>query len=179
MSSLRAATHRLRGLRSVAAAALAATALAACGGGGHAHHQSGPTQTASTASLDWPLFGHDRDATFFAPQTQINPQSVSRLGVAWSTKLGPYQYLNESFPVVVGRTLYITTSTDEVQAYNAVTGKLLWRYAPRVDFSQSTGIGGYGVTTNRGVAIANGRVFELTFDDHLKAVSQTTGEQIW
>ena len=58
---------------------------------------------ASTASLDWPLFGRDRDATFFAPQTQINAHSVSRLGVAWQTKLGPYQYLNESFPVEVGK----------------------------------------------------------------------------
>jgi alcohol dehydrogenase (cytochrome c) len=180
MSALRRASCRV--LRSIVVAVLtttALTALTACGGGHHAHHQAGPTQTAASASLDWPLFGRDRDATFFAPQTQINTQSVSRLGLAWSVELGPYQYLNESFPVEIGRTLYITTSSDEVQAYNAVTGKLEWRYAPQVDFSQSTGIGGYGVTTNRGVAIADGRVFELTFDDHLKAVSQSTGEQLW
>ena len=179
MSALRRRSYRRHALRSIVVVVLTATAVTACGGGHHAHHQAGPTQTASTASLDWPLFGRDRDATFFAPQTQINTHSVSRLGVAWSAKLGPYQYLNESFPVEIGKTLYITTSSDEVQAYNAATGKLEWRYAPQVDFSQSTGIGGYGVTTNRGVAIANGRVFELTFDDHLKAVSQSTGEQLW
>lgn len=160
-------------------AALVAAALWLTGCGGSGHHSSSSTTTEAAASSDWPMFGHDRDATFFASETQINRSNVSRLGVAWSHDLGPNQYLNESYPLVVGRTLYITTSSDEVQAYDAVTGKLQWQHAPQVDFSQSTGIGGYGVTTNRGVAVEGDTVFELTFDDHLQAVSRTTGEQLW
>ncbi len=153
-----------------------AVAVTACGGGSH-------TTTASASKTptyqDWPVFGRDQDATFYAPQTQINSTSVSRLGVAWSTNLGPNQYLNESYPLEVGGKLYITTSSDEIQAYNAVTGARLWQYAPQVDFSQSTGIGGYGVTTNRGVAVSGSKVFELTFDDRLQAVSSATGEELW
>jgi alcohol dehydrogenase (cytochrome c) len=128
---------------------------------------------------DWPLFGRDRDATRFAPQTEINAGNVNRLGVAWSTSLGQDQFLAESYPIELGGTVFVTTSTDEVQAYDAVTGRLRWQYARPVDFSQSTGIGGYGVSTNRGVAVDNGRLYALTFDDHLVAVSQATGEELW
>ena len=128
---------------------------------------------------DWPMFGRDQNATFYAPQTQINASDVKHLGVAWSTSLGPEQSLVEGYPLESRGILYITTSSDEVQAYDAATGKLKWQYAPRVDFSQSTGVGGYGVSTNRGVAMANGKVFELSFDDHLHALSASTGEELW
>ena len=169
-----------RSWRRTAAAALGVCAtllLTACGGAGHT-----TTTTSSYAAptyRDWPVFGRDQNASFYAPQTQINAQNVSHLGVAWSTGLGPNQYLEEGYPLEVNGTLYVTTSSDEVQAYSAVTGKRLWNYAPQVNFSQSTGVGGYGISTNRGVAVANGRVFELTFDDRLQAVSAQTGEELW
>ncbi|HUY98447.1 MAG TPA: PQQ-binding-like beta-propeller repeat protein [Verrucomicrobiae bacterium] len=158
-----------------AATLLAGLAVSAC---------SGPaTATKLTYRApsyhDWPYFGRDRNATRYAPQTQITTKNLGRLGVAWSTGLGPGQYLVEGFPVEVGRTLYITTSTDEVQAYDAATGRLRWQFTPTVDFSASQGVGGYGVTVNRGVAISGGKVYEVTFDDHLVAISQATGEQLW
>ena len=151
-----------------------AALLAGCGG-------------SSTTSLsyhppgyqDWPYFGRDRDNTRFAPQKQIDASNVSRLGIAWSNSLGAEQYLMESFPVVVGQTIYLTTSTDEVVAIDAVTGHTKWIYTPSVDFSLSTGVGGYGVSVNRGVAVEDGKLFMVTFDDRLQAVSQATGEELW
>lgn len=131
------------------------------------------------ALSDWHLFGRDRNNDRFSPLVQINQADVGHLGVAWSQSLGQFQVLAETFPQVVEHTLYVTTSTDEVIAMNAVTGKELWKYAPRVNFSLSTGVGGYGVSVNRGVAIADGKVFLLTFDDHLQALSQATGERLW
>jgi PQQ-dependent dehydrogenase (methanol/ethanol family) len=166
---------RLKATLPLAAAALAlAAALAGCGG-------------STTTSLsyrppsyrDWPYFGRDRDNTRFAPQKQIDASNVSRLGVAWSNSLGSEQFLMESFPIVVGRTIYVTTSTDEVVAIDAVTGHTKWIYTPTVDFSLSTGVGGYGVSVNRGVAVEGGKLFVLTFDDHLQAISQATGEELW
>ena len=179
MMSASANPRRRRILRRTALAALAlglAVVVTACGGGSKT---STSARFVAPGYKDWPVFGRDQDASFYAPQTQINRQSVARLGIAWSTGLGPDQYLDEDYPVEVNGTLYVTTSSDEIQAYNAATGKKLWQYAPQVDFSQSTGIGGYGVTTNRGVAVSNGKVFELTFDDHLQAVSSQTGEELW
>jgi alcohol dehydrogenase (cytochrome c) len=158
--------------------AILAIAVVLSGCGGSSSHPVRLTYHAPSYS-DWPYFGRDRDNTRFAPQTQINASNVKNLGVAWSTGLGAEQFLMESFPVVVGQTIYITTSTDEVQAINAVTGHTKWIYTPSVDFSLSTGVGGYGVTVNRGVAVENGKLFLLTFDDHLQAISQSTGEKLW
>jgi alcohol dehydrogenase (cytochrome c) len=165
---------RSRGAVSIVAAVAAVCLIAGCSGsstGSLAYRPPGYT--------DWPYFGRDRDATRYAPETQIDAGDLNRLGVAWRTDLGPDQFLEEDFPIVLGDTVYVTTSTDEVLALDARTGRIRWSYAPTVDFSLSTGVGGYGVTVNRGVAIDDGKIFLLTFDDHLQAISQATGEELW
>jgi alcohol dehydrogenase (cytochrome c) len=155
----------------------AAIALAACGGGGSS---STAENVAKAPEIeDWPLFGRDHDNTRFATQDEINTGNVDELGEAWSTALGPDQYLMESFPLVLGEDVYVTTSTDEVMSINGKTGHINWTYTPEVDFSQSTGVGGYGVSVNRGVAAENGKLFLLTFDNKLQAISQKTGERLW
>ena len=80
---------------------------------------------------------------------------------------------------MVGEDVFVTTSTDEIMSIDGKTGHINWTYTPEVDFSQSTGVGGYGVSVNRGVAAENGKLFLLTFDDKLQAVSQKTGEKLW
>lgn len=152
--------------------------IATRSGAATAHGASTVTSNAAP-STDWPAFGNDLNASFFSTQDQITTSNVKKLGVAWKKSLGPEQFLVEGYPIEVGGKLFITTSSDVVQAYNAATGKLLWQHAGNVDFSQSTGIGGYSVSTNRGVAVANGKVYELTFDDHLDALQEGTGEQLW
>jgi PQQ-dependent dehydrogenase (methanol/ethanol family) len=155
----------------------AVIALAACGGGGSS---STAENVAKAPEIeDWPLFGRDHDNTRFATQDEINTGNVDELGEAWSTALGPDQYLMESFPLVLGEDVYVTTSTDEVMSINGKTGHINWTYTPEVDFSQSTGVGGYGVSVNRGVAAENGKLFLLTFDNKLQAISQKTGERLW
>jgi quinohemoprotein ethanol dehydrogenase len=179
---------RLKALLLGLALLTAAIALAACGGGSSSSSSSGSTSgesskgsaTASSAPdiEDWPVFGRDRDNTRFATQDEINTENVDELGEAWSTGLGPDQYLMESFPLVIGENVYVTTSTDEVMQINGKTGHINWTYTPEVDFSQSTGVGGYGITVNRGVAAEDGKLFVLTFDNRLQAISEKTGERL-
>jgi PQQ-dependent dehydrogenase (methanol/ethanol family) len=161
----------------------AALVLAACGGGSSSSGGSSSGNGAGAASApeteDWPLFGRDRDNTRFATQDEIDTGNVGELGEAWSTGLGPDQYLMESFPLVLNGTVYVTTSTDEVMSIDGKTGHVNWTYTPEVDFSQSTGVGGYGITVNRGVAAEDGKLFLLTFDNKLQAISQKTGERLW
>jgi glucose dehydrogenase len=164
----------------------AAIVLAACGGGGSSSGGSssaatgnGPNAAAFPETEDWPLFGRDRDNTRFATQDEVNTDNVDELGEAWSTGLGPDQYLMESFPTVIDGTVYVTTSTDEVMSIDGKTGHINWTYTPEVDFSQSTGVGGYGITVNRGIAAEDGKLFLLTFDNKLQAISQKTGERLW
>jgi PQQ-dependent dehydrogenase (methanol/ethanol family) len=165
-------------------ALLAATiVLAACGGGssssGGSSVANGPDAASAPETEDWPVFGRDRDNTRFATQDEIDTGNVDQLGEAWSTGLGPDQYLMESFPLVLNGTVYVTTSTDEVMSIDGKTGHINWTYTPEVDFSQSTGVGGYGITVNRGIAAEDGKLFLLTFDNKLQAISQKTGERLW
>lgn len=141
--------------------------------------QARGSRASASRVVDWHLFGRDWNNTRYAPLSAVKASNIHRLGVAWSQSLGRYQVLAESYPEVVGRTMYVTTNTNEIFAYNAVTGKILWKYVPKVDFSLSTGVGGYGVSVNRGVAVSNGKVYLVTFDDHLQAVSEATGEELW
>jgi PQQ-dependent dehydrogenase (methanol/ethanol family) len=182
-------TRRLKILLLGLAVLATTVVLAACGGGGSSSggsSSSGPTSgnkitdaASAPETEDWPLFGRDRDNTRFATQDEVDTGNVDELGEAWSTGLGPDQYLMESFPLVLNGTVYVTTSTDEVMSIDGKTGHINWTYTPEVDFSQSTGVGGYGITVNRGIAAEDGKLFLLTFDNKLQAISQKTGERLW
>jgi PQQ-dependent dehydrogenase (methanol/ethanol family) len=169
---------RVKALLTALGVLATAVTLAACGGGSSTI-TTGEYTVKPPEIEDWPLFGRDTDNTRFATQDQIDTGNVDELGEAWSTDLGPDQFLMESFPLVLGETIYVTTSTDEVIALDGKTGQTKWTYTPEVDFSQSTGVGGYGVSVNRGVAAENGKLFVLTFDNKLQAISQKTGELLW
>src|SRR5919199_3291875 len=144
------------------------------------------TPVLPAATADWPLFGGTSDNTRFAPLAQINTTTVKRLRVAWRREEGFGQFTWETFPVVVGRRMYLTTNTNQVWALDAATGAVIWTYTPRVNFFVSgvgakNGVGAEGLTppTNRGVAVAAGKVYELTFDCHLLALDAATGKLLW
>src|SRR5919202_3473773 len=144
------------------------------------------TPVLPAATVDWPLFGGTSDNTRFAALAQINTTTVKRLRVAWRREEGFGQFTWETFPVVVGRRMYLTTNTNQVWALDAATGAVIWTYTPRVNFFVSgvgaeNGVGAEGLKppTNRGVAVAAGKVYELTFDCHLVALDAATGKLLW
>jgi PQQ-dependent dehydrogenase (methanol/ethanol family) len=130
------------------------------------------------ANIGWPLIGNTAQNTHFASLAQINTGNLSRLRVAWTRAEGFGEFNWESFPVVVGSTMYYTTDDNEVVAVNASSGRRRWSYAPAVDFL--TGPQGSSVVpVSRGVTVADGRVYELTADDQLIALRAATGQPIW
>ncbi|MBV9279253.1 MAG: PQQ-binding-like beta-propeller repeat protein [Chloroflexi bacterium] len=152
-------------------------ALLACGLGG-CSAEARPLATPPQRD-DWPLFGYDAANTRYSHLAQINTATVKRLRVAWKRDEGFGQFTWESFPVVIGRRMYLTTSTDEVMALDAARGTLLWKYVPRVNFLFGIGLAGASVPTNRGVSVAGNRVYELTYDCHLLALDASTGKRLW
>jgi alcohol dehydrogenase (cytochrome c) len=143
---------------------------------------SHPAQAAAgqpaTQNSDWPHFGNTTDQTRYSTLNQITTANVSKLGIAWTIQQGAHQVQWETDPVVVGGVMYLTTNTDQVIALDAATGKELWRYTPNVSFMQLL-TGGGGVPVNRGVEVAGGRVFLLTYDAQLIALDAHTGHHIW
>ena len=143
--------------RCSSAAGILATAFAA-----HAQSPSG----------DWPSFGRDSSNQRFAPFAAIDRGNVARLAPAWSYPLGTVGSA-QTHPVVIGGVMYVGMAGNDVAALDAATGREIWRYrhAARHKLPQ--------IPSNRGVAVAGGRVFEATDDARVIALDQATGKVIW
>src|SRR5258706_16327858 len=84
------------------------------------------------ADTDWAVSGHDAGGQRYSPLTQINKDNVAKLDIAWTYHMTPAGYtgrprLVESIPIVVGNSMYISSSYGEVIALNATTGAELWK----------------------------------------------------
>src|SRR5579871_1075599 len=136
---------------------------------------AGPSGNASLANVGWGGFGNTPDENRHSPLTQIAPGNVSQLGRKFTVdfrQLDPTVRLGEqSYPVEANGTLYVTTNDDSVWALNATTGAVKWHWSPRDQAVFSD----FGVVTNRGVALCDGHVFELTLDMNIVSLDPATG----
>jgi alcohol dehydrogenase (cytochrome c) len=109
------------------------------------------------AEGEWNTFGRDYSNQRFAPLYAIDRSNVARLAPAWTYPLGTVGSA-QTHPLVVGGVMYVGMAGNDVAAINAATGEEIWRYrhAPRRALPR--------VPSNRGVAVAYGRVFEATDD---------------
>jgi len=166
--------------RSAAAALLAAAAVAlaaaGCGGGDRPATQTA-AQPAPGGDVDWPRFGNDDDQSRFSPLAAIDRDTVARLGVAWSWEPGRDNVQWESYPVVADGSLYLTTNTGQVHAFDAAGGAERWSYTPQVDFLAAAIAGQQPV--HRGVAVEDGKVFLFTYDARLIALDAADGRELW
>jgi len=80
---------------------------------------------------NWLMYGRTYEDHRFSPLSQINEQSIGKLGLAWSRELGTTRGL-EATPLVQDGILYTTGSWSVVHAMDAKTGKILWTYDPKV-----------------------------------------------
>ena len=99
---------------------------------------------------NWLAYGRDYEEQRFSPLTQINRESVDRLGLAFELDLGGWDAL-EATPIVVDNTMFFTSTFSIVHAVDAKTGVEKWRYDPMVpkDLLRRACCG----PINRGVAV--------------------------
>src|SRR6476646_10567824 len=76
---------------------------------------------------NWLMYGRTYDDHRFSPLNQINEQTVSKLGLAWSKEFDTTRGL-EATPLVENGVLYTTSSWSVVHAFNARTGEPVWTY---------------------------------------------------
>ncbi len=125
----------------------------------------------------WMMYGRDYNEQRFSPLKQINADNVSRLGLAWYADLAERGGSYETTPVIVDDEIFVTSPWSKVYAFDARTGKRLWKYDPRVpgDFAVKLCCG----IVNRGVAVWKGKVIWGTLDGRLIAVDAKTGKKVW
>lgn len=133
-------------------------------------------RNADADSANWLMYGRTYSEQRFSPLNQINENTVSRLGVAWSRDL-PTTRGVEATPVVVDGVMYTTSTWSVVYAIDAKTGKPLWTYDPKADRTRARTICCDAV--NRGVAVYDGKVFVGVTDGRLIALDSATGTVVW
>jgi len=125
---------------------------------------------------NWLAYGRDYEEQRFSPLTQINRETVDRLGLAFELDLGGNDAL-EATPIVVDNTMFFTSTFSVVHAVDAKTGVEKWRYDPMVpkDYLRRACCG----PINRGVAVYQGKVYVGTLDGRLVAINAGSGEKVW
>jgi quinoprotein glucose dehydrogenase len=94
----------------------------------------------AAAEGDWAHYGGAPGGGQYSPLTQITPDNIGRLRVAWSFHTGekgqglpdPDRVRFEANPLVIDGRMYLTTGTDIVFALDAATGAKLWSFDPRI-----------------------------------------------
>jgi PQQ-dependent dehydrogenase (methanol/ethanol family) len=126
----------------------------------------------------WASYGRGQDNTRFSPLTQIDTKNVGHLRLAWAFQLASLRS-NESSPLVIGDTMYVTTSWGPkyVYALDARTGAQKWKYEPEIpdDVLQYACCD----VNNRGVSFADGKLFVGRLDGKLSALDASTGKELW
>lgn len=124
----------------------------------------------------WLSVGRNREEQRFSPLSRIHTGNVQQLGLAWYADFDTNRG-QEASPLMVDGVLYVTTAWSKLYAFDAVTGKPLWSYDPKVP--GATGIKGCCDVVNRGVAAWGGRIYLGSYDGRLIALDAKTGKVAW
>jgi alcohol dehydrogenase (cytochrome c) len=124
---------------------------------------------------NWAVYGGGYDSQRYSRLDQINTENVSELRPAWLKQFGiPHGF--ETTPLVVDGVMYLTTGGHTaVWALDARTGQEYWRYESAIPED----VAACCDWVNRGVAVAEGKVFFVTLDARLLALDAQTGRVVW
>lgn len=125
---------------------------------------------------EWLSYGRDQAETRYSPLDQINTDTVSDLGLAWSLDLPDNRGL-QATPLVADGVLYFSGNWNRVYAVDARSGNRLWSYDAQVDRKRA-GLFCCGVV-NRGLAMWGELLIMGTLDGYLVAIDRASGAEVW
>ena len=125
---------------------------------------------------DWLSPGRTWSEQRFSPLRQIDDRNAARLGIAWFADLDTYRGV-EATPLEIDGVLYNISAWDITTAYDAATGKVLWRYDPTV--APQWAVRACCGPVSRGLAAWQGKIIIATLDGRLIALAADTGKPLW
>ncbi len=123
-----------------------------------------------SARQDWPIYGGDANGDRFSPLRQITRGNVKQLRVAWRVDVGTEGGLQAN-PLIVGRTMYVYSPSEQVMALDAATGAKLWTFDAKVTATQPSRGFSYWSDGKQSILFAG-------VMDHLYALNPQTGKPI-
>ena len=125
---------------------------------------------------EWTSTGNGAHEQRFSPLDRINADNIGKLGLAWYADLKTDRG-QEATPLVAGGVLYNAEPWNIVTAYDAATGRELWRYDPQVPLRFGR-LACCDIVT-RGVGYGDGRIFVGALDGRLIALDAKSGKELW
>jgi quinohemoprotein ethanol dehydrogenase len=125
---------------------------------------------------NWLVGGRTFDEQHFSPLKQVTDQNIGNLGLAWAADIESTMGLATE-PIVVDGTIYISAPQSRVYAVDARSGKVLWRFDPKVRLDRMRN--SWSARSNRGLAVWAGKVYVGTGDCRLVAIDAASGEGVW
>ena len=125
---------------------------------------------------NWLVGGRDFNEQHFSPLKQVTDKNIGKLGLAWATDIESAMGLATE-PIVVDGVIYLSAPQSRIYAVDASSGKVLWRFDPKVRLDRMRN--SWSARTNRGLAVWAGKVYIGTGDCRLVAVDASSGEKAW
>jgi len=122
---------------------------------------------------NWLMVRRTYDGWGYTPLDDITPSNVSRLTLVWSQPTGEVG-AHQAPPLVNNGVMFVSTPNNQVAAYDAKTGTLLWRYKrPRPE-------GAFiAHPSNRGLALYNDKIYYGAGEAVVVALDAKTGREVW
>jgi alcohol dehydrogenase (cytochrome c) len=134
--------------------------------------------TSAQEDAGWLTYYRTYSGQSHSPLKQIDTANVKRLVTAWSYKFpADLQQGFEATPIVNGHYLFVSTPKDNVYAFDAATGKTLWKFEPKLG-AESFKTACCDVV-NRGVALYGKNVYVAMLSGEVAALDAQTGNLVW
>lgn len=138
----------------------------------------GKIKSPPPGSGEWRHYGNDLGGTKYSPLAQINTANIGELEPAWTYHTGDFFTGNglQNNPLMVGDTVYVCTSSNQVHAINAETGARRWAFNPGIDPPMSAACRGVAYFEQPGVdGTCAKRIISATVDARLMALDARSG----
>jgi alcohol dehydrogenase (cytochrome c) len=164
----------------LAGGAIAAAGLASQHTMAAADYQAVTPDRLANAQSDpgWLSYYRTYNGQSHSPAKQIDTSNVGKLAIAWSYKFpADLQQGFEATPIVNGRYLFVSTPKDNVYAFDALTGKPLWKFEPKLGpeaFKNAC-----CDVVNRGVALYGKNAYIAMLNGEIVALDAQSGAVAW
>jgi PQQ-dependent dehydrogenase (methanol/ethanol family) len=127
----------------------------------------------------WTMQNKNYQATRYSALDSINTDNIKNLKVAWTFSTGVLRG-HEGGPLVVGSTMYVHTPFPNIVYALDLTKEgapIKWKYVPKQD-PQVIPVACCD-TVDRGLAYADGKIFNNQLDTTTVALDAETGKELW
>lgn len=133
---------------------------------------------AGSKTDEWLTYSGSLDGRRYTPLNQITPANASQLRIRWVRQFDTTLPAIESIPLVIHGVVFTTEPPSDVIAVDALdakSGNLIWRYVRSIPMNVSTCCG----RVNRGLAVFGNHLYLASLEGYLVCLDANTGSVVW